>query len=116
MLARLLLLVLQLVIAWLATPVLLAQLPSAGGLRLYLYGVVAAGLIFCVGRVLSQVLRELAKPSRDTLLCAVLLALAGALFVNFRGDLPLAWRSATHGLRDELYPLMGAALGYVLKR
>ncbi len=115
MLARLFLLVSQLAVAWLATPALLALLPPAGGLRLYVYGIAAAGIVFAVGLVLSQILPT-AKPSRATLLSAVLLALAGALLVSFRGDLPLAWRSATRGLRDELYPLLGAALGYLLKR
>jgi hypothetical protein len=116
MLARLFLLVSQLAVAWLATPALLALLPPAGGLRLYVYGIAAAGIVFAVGLVLSQILPDTAKPSRATLLSAVLLALAGALLVSFRGDLPLAWRSATRGLRDELYPLLGAALGYLLKR
>jgi hypothetical protein len=49
-------------------------------------------------------------------MAAILLALAGALLVASRGCLPVELRSATRALSDDLYPLLGALLGYALKR
>jgi hypothetical protein len=47
---------------------------------------------------------------------AILLALAGALLIALRGSLPVQLRSAARALSDDLYPLLGALLGYALKR
>jgi hypothetical protein len=49
-------------------------------------------------------------------MAAILLALAGALLIALRGSLPVELRSATRALSDDLYPLLGALLGYALKR
>jgi len=49
-------------------------------------------------------------------MAAILLALAGALLSALRGSLPVELRSATRALSDDLYPLLGALLGYALKR
>jgi hypothetical protein len=116
MLSRLILLVIQLVVAGLATEPAMALLPPFGGLRIFVYAVVAALIVYLVGLVLSQILRDTAPPSHATLLAAILCALAGALLFSFRADLPAAWRNLTRALREDLYPLLGAVVGYWLKR
>jgi hypothetical protein len=116
MLSRAVLLVAQLVVAWTATPRLLAALPPFGGLSIFVYAVLAGLVVWLVGLALSQVLRDTRQPSGATLLAAILVALAGALLLSFRGSLPLELRSAMRGISDDLYPLLGALLGYALKR
>jgi hypothetical protein len=116
MLSRLVLLAAQLVVAWFATPPLLDLLPPFAGLRLLAYGVVAAVVVFLVGLVLAQILRDTRPPSSSTLASCILLALAGAALVYFRDHLPLEVRASTRSLREEIYPLLGAVLGYQLKR
>lgn len=73
-------------------------------------------MVWLVGLALSQVLRDTRQPSGATLMAAILLALAGALLIAFRGSLPVELRSATRALSDDLHPLLGALLGYALKR
>jgi hypothetical protein len=67
MLARLVLLAAQLVAGWLATEPILERLPPFAGLRIFVYGLVAAVVVFIVGLVLSQILRDTGAPSRATL-------------------------------------------------
>jgi hypothetical protein len=116
MLARLVLLAAQLVAGWLATEPILERLPPFAGLRIFVYGLVAAVVVFIVGLVLSQILRDTGAPSRATLASAILLALAGAALVYFRNALPLEVQSSTRAVHEEIYPLLGAVLGYALKR
>jgi hypothetical protein len=77
---------------------------------------VAAVVVFAVGLVLSQILRDRGPPARATLASCILLALAGAALVFLRDALPLEVEKGTRAVREELYPLLGAALGYALKR
>ena len=116
MLARLVLLAAQLVAGWLATEPILHRLPPFGGLRIFVYGLVAAVVVFIVGLVLSQILRDTGPPSRATLASSILLALAGAALVYFRHALPLEVQSSSRAVPEEIYPLLGAVLGYALKR
>jgi hypothetical protein len=116
MLSRGALLVVQLVVGFMATPRLLEALPPLGGLSIFAYAVLAGLVVWLVGLALSQVLRDTRQPSGATLMAAILVALAGALLITFRGALPVELRSATRALSDDLYPLLGALLGYALKR
>jgi hypothetical protein len=116
MLARLVLLAAQLVAGWLATEPILQRLPPFGGLRIFVYGLVAAVVVFMVGLVLSQILRDTGPPSRATLVSSILLALAGAALVYFRHVLPPEVQSSSRAVPEEIYPLLGAVLGYALKR
>jgi hypothetical protein len=73
-------------------------------------------VVWLVGLALSQVMRDTRQPSGATLMAAILVALAGALLIVFRGSLPVELRAASRALSDDLYPLLGALLGYALKR
>ena len=116
MLSRLVLLAAQLVAGWVATPSLLALLPPVAGLHLFAYGLVAAVVVFVVGLVLSHILRDTRPPSGGTLAVSIVLALAGAALVYWRDHLPMELRPSARILHDNLYPLLGAVLGYALKR
>ena len=116
MLSRLVLLTVQLVVAWLATPALLQLLPPFGALGIFAYGVVAAVVVFLVGVVLTQILRDTRPPSSSALASGIVVALAGAALVYFRDRLPVDVRAGAYALREEIYPLLGAVLGYALRR
>ena len=116
MLSGVVLLAVQLVVGFMATPRLLQALPPFGGLSIFVYAVPAGLVVWLVGLALSQVLRDTRQPSGATLMAAILLALAGALLIAFRGSLPVELRSARRAVSDDLYPLLGALLGYALKR
>jgi hypothetical protein len=85
-------------------------------LRIFVYGLVAAVVVFIVGFALSQILRDTGPPSRATLASSLLLALAGAALVYFPTALPLEVQSSTRAVQAEIYPLLGAVLGYAHKR
>ncbi len=116
LLSRLILLFAQAVIAWLATPVIVRYIPGLGGLQLFVYAVVFAVLVWVVGLVLSQVLRGAGMPSSGTLVAALVLALIGAAIVTWLPVFVPEARSAMRTIPDLAYPLIGALLGYHIKR
>ena len=116
MLSRVVLSAVQLIVGWMATPRLLEALPPVGSLAIFAYAVLAGLVVWLVGLALSQVLRDTRQPSSTTLMAAIVIAVAGAILVTFRGSLPVELRGATRAVSDELYPLLGALLGYALKR
>ena len=116
MLSRLILLLLQLVIAWIAAPPSCATSRVRPVLQLFVYAAVFAVLVWLVGLVLAQVLRETGTPSSATLVAALVVALIAAALVTwlpvFVPDLPRACgRSQTLA-----YPLIGALIGYHIRR
>src|SRR5262245_36421273 len=116
MLSRLVLLAAQLVGGWFAAQALLEALPRFGALGPFVFAVLAGVMVWLIGLVLASILRDTPSPSSATLTAAVVLALAGALLVSLRPALPPELRSAMRGLANQLYPLLGAILGYALKR
>jgi len=75
MLSKLILLALQAIVAWVAAPPIVRYIPGLGGLQYLVYAVIFAVLVWVVGLVLSQVLREAGMPSSATLVAALILAL-----------------------------------------
>lgn len=116
MLSRLILLALQLVVAWFAAPIIVRYLPGLGRLQLFVFAAVFAVLVWVVGLVLSQVLRETGQPSSSTLVAALVLALAGAALVTWLPLFILDVRGPMRTLPDLAYPLIGAVLGYHIRR
>jgi hypothetical protein len=116
MLARLVLLALQLAIAWFAGPEIVRYIPRFGGLQLFVYALVFAVLVWLVGLVMSQVLRETSMPSSTTLVTSVVVALIGAaLIVWLPGFFPDLGRPMRQ-IPVLAYPLIGAVLGYHIRR
>ena len=63
MLSRLVLLAVQLIVAWIARPMWCATSRASGRLQLFVYAAVFAVIVWIVGLVLSQVLRDTGMPS-----------------------------------------------------
>lgn len=116
MLARLVLLAAQLAVAWLAAPEIMRYLPRLGSLQIFAYGAVFAVLVWVVGLVLSQVLRETGMPSSSTLVASLVMALVlAALILWLPALVPDVGRMLPR-IPMETYPLIGAVLGYHTKR
>jgi hypothetical protein len=116
MLARLVLLALQLAIAWFAGPEIVRYIPRFGGLQLFVYALVFAVLVWIVGLILAQVLRDTPTPSSTTLVTSVVVALiAAALILWLPGLFPDLGRPLGQ-IPALAYPLIGAVLGYHIRR
>jgi hypothetical protein len=116
MLARLVLLAVQLIVAWFGAPYVVRYIPGLGGLQLFVYAAVFAVIVWIVGLVLSQVLRDTGLPSSATLLAALIVALIGAAIVTWLPLVAPNLRGALRTLPDLAYPLIGAAIGYHIRR
>jgi small-conductance mechanosensitive channel len=116
MLSRLILLALQAIAAWFAADHVLRYLPRVGVSDLYLRAVVFAVIVWLVGLVMSQVLRETAMPSSATLVAALVVALvAAAIYLWLPTLVPDAKRFMAN-LQANAYPLIGALIGYHIRR
>jgi hypothetical protein len=116
MLARLVLLALQLIAAWFAAPIIVRYIPGMGRLELFVYAVVFAVLVWLVGVIGSQVLKETAMPSSATLVAALVVALIAAAIYTWLPMLLPDARRVMLNLPEKAYPLIGAVLGYHIRR
>jgi hypothetical protein len=116
MLSRLVLLALQLIVAWVAAPVIVRYIPGLGSMQLFVYAAVFAVVVWVVGLVLAQVLHEAGQPSSATLVASLVVALIGAALVTWLPAFVPGVRGAMRNLPDLAYPLIGAVLGYHLRR
>jgi hypothetical protein len=117
MLPRLVLTIVQLAIGWTYAPQLRALVPmKIGGLEIFLGAVIVAVLVWLAGHVGALVLKDTPPPSTATLTACLVLALSGAAvtlipqvpqFINglLRGGVPMP-----------AYPLIGAVIGYLVRR
>ena len=116
MLSRLILLALQLAIGWFGAPYIVRYIPNLGGLQLFVYAVVFAVLVWVVGLILSQVLRETGMPSSSTLVTSLVVALIGAALITWLPTLVPDLAGPMRQLPALAYPLIGAVIGYHVKR
>jgi hypothetical protein len=115
MLARLILLLAQLAVGWFAAPHLARYVPSFGAADIFVYAILFAVLVTVVGFVGSLVLQGVGTPSTGTLTGSIIFALIFAA-LTFVPPVTAFVSSAVPGLRPLLYPLIGAVLGYFVKR
>jgi hypothetical protein len=116
MLSRLVLLAVQLIVAWIAAPYVVRYIPGMGRLEIFVYAAVFAVLVWIVGLVLSQVLRDTGMPSSGTLVSALVVALiAAAIYTWLPMFVPDAKRFMLN-LPEKAYPLVGALIGYHIRR
>ena len=116
MLSRLILLALQLIVAWFAAPVIVRYIPGMGRLELFVYAAAFAVLVWLVGVVGAQVLKDTGTPSSAALASALVVALiAAAVYTWLPTFVPDAKRVMLN-LQEKAYPLIGAVLGYHLRR
>jgi hypothetical protein len=116
MLSRLILLALQLIVAWFAAPIIVRYIPGMGRLELVVYAVAFAVLVWLVGLVAAQVLKDVGTPTSATLVSAIVVALIAAAIYAW---LPLVVPDAKRvmlNLQEKLYPLIGAVIGYQIRR
>ena len=95
----------QLVVAWFAAPYVVRYIPGMGRLEIFVYAAVFAVLVWIVGLVLSQVLRDTGMPSSGTLVSALVVALiAAAIYTWLPMFVPDAKRFMLN-LPEKAYPL-----------
>jgi len=111
MLGRLVLILLQLAIAWFAAPQILAYIGIGGDVRIFVHATIFAILVWVTGLVGAQVLKDVATPSPNTLVWALGGALIGAALVVFKVPAMLPLKFAPMFL-----PLGLAVLGYHARR
>jgi hypothetical protein len=116
MLSRLILLALQLIIAWFGAPYIVRYIPGLGGLQLFVYAVVFAVIVWLVGLIAAQVLKETGQPSSSTLVAALVLAAIGAALITWLPGLVPDLARPMRQIPTIAYPLIGAVLGYHIKR
>ena len=113
MLGRLILLLLQIAVGWFGTTAIMAQI-RFGEFRLFIFAIVAAIVVFLIGLLAAQVIKEVGTPSSSTLSWAVVVALiVAALWTfgpQFVPDIPWGRVQAQYAV------LAGAILGYMIKR
>jgi hypothetical protein len=116
MLSRLILLAAQLVVAWIGAPYVVRYIPGMGRMELFVYAAAFAVIVWVVGLVLSQVLRDTGQPSSATLVAALIVAvIAAAIYTWLPVVVPEAKRVLLN-LQEKAYPLIGALIGYHIRR
>jgi hypothetical protein len=111
MLGRLILIALQLAIAWFGAPYLLKYLPLTGDPALIAHGAIFGVIVWIVGLVGSQALKDVAMPTSPTLLWAVGGGLVGSALILLK--VPAMLPVKFHPM---FLPLGLAVLGYAVKR
>ena len=114
MLGRLVLLLLQVVGGYALAPIVMGYIPVPGSLSLFLYALFVSIIIFLIGLVGAQVIKDVSTPSSATLSSTLVLALIMALIWTFVPPLvpELPWSKVP----DRWAVLAGAVLGYFAKR
>ncbi len=115
MLGRLVLLLLQLVIGWFIGPEIFKKLPQFGQLTIFAQAVVFAILVWLIGVVCSIILKDVGQPSTAALTSTLVVALIFAAITLFPDVTRFIARFAK-GPPLMAYPLIGAVLGYMLRR
>lgn len=113
MLARLLLIVLQIAAGWFGAHAALPYI-QVGDYQLFVFGVVAAVIVWIIGLLASLVLRYIGRPGGGTLAFTIVFALLGAA-LSIWG--PQFLPGVPWGHVDAYYlTLAGAILGYIIKK
>jgi hypothetical protein len=117
MVSRLLLMVLQLVVGYYAAPNAMQALGiNLGALQIFLFALVVAGIVWLVGILGALVLKDVARPSPSTLGIAIAAAVIFAA-LSLNDDVARTVSRLIDGRLDtQLYPLIGAVIGYAIKR
>ena len=115
MLSRIVLAFVQLAVGWFAAPYIVGYLPGLGALLLFVYAVVFAVLVWIVGLVLSQVLKDTRMPSSPTFVSALVGALIGAAVITLLPAIAPDFLILLPRIPARAYPLLGAILGYLAR-
>jgi hypothetical protein len=117
MLPKIILTLLQLHIGWTYAPQLRAMLPvQIGQLNIFLLAVVVAVVVWLVGHIGALVLKETPPPTNNTLLYSLVLAAIFAALTLVPQVTAFINSTMRLGVPLVAYPLIGAVMGYLIKR
>ncbi|MEM6498803.1 MAG: hypothetical protein AAF709_19050 [Pseudomonadota bacterium] len=114
MLGRLVLIIIQFALAWRLAPDIQRFLPPLGDLQIFALAAIFALLVYLVGVLGHFVLKDVAQPTPSTLVVALVCALACAALTLIPDVTQAINRIIT--IPTLLYPLVGAVIGYAIKR
>ena len=115
MLGRLILLLVQVIGGWFGANAIMSAI-KFGEFRLFIFAVVASIVVFLIGVIAAQVLREVGAPGSPTLSRALTIAVIAALLWSFGPTLPLL-KEIPWNKVPALYAVLGGAiLGYHMKK
>lgn len=112
MLGRLLLIFVQVVVAWGAGPFVRQYIPVSGALDLFVYAGIFAAIAYVIGSLAALLIKGIGSPA--TLTASFIVALIVAAFATYGMDLVPQLPSGTIYKRGLV--LAGAVLGYLLRR
>jgi hypothetical protein len=117
MLPKIILTLLQIHVGWTYAPMIRAFIPAnLGTLNIFLLAVVVAVLVWLVGHIGGLVLKDTPPPTNATLSYVLVLALIFAALTLW----PVIPATINGALKLSVpvvaYPLIGAVLGYLIKR
>jgi hypothetical protein len=114
MLGRLILILLQVIIAWIAAPIIAGYVPVPGAFSLFVFAIICAILVFLVGVIAAQVLRDIGQPGTGALTWALVFGLIAAALATWGPELlPQVPWSRVPG---RTMVIAGAVIGYMLRR
>ena len=117
MLPKIVLTLLQLSIAWIFSGQVLGLVPvNIGALDIFLTAVVVAVLVWLTGLIGALVLKDSPPPSAATLTACLVLALAGAAITLIPPVTQIVGSFLKEGVPLRAYPLIGAIVGYFIRR
>ncbi len=113
MLGRLVLLLLQVTVGWFATNALMSMI-KFGQFRLFIFAVIAAVVVYLIGIIAAQIVKDVGQPSSQTLTFALIWAVAAAAIATWGPTLlpQIPWRQVP----DQYLVMAGAIIGYMLKK
>jgi len=112
MLARIVLVLFQLVFAWYMAACLINHIPLRGDLRLFLHAGLFGLMVWNAGLIGAEILQNVARPSSATLVACLIGALIGAALLFVPGLVS----SIPFRFERLFVPLLGAVIGYALRR
>lgn len=114
MLGRIVLILIQFGVSWRLAPEISRLLPDFGDMNIFAMAVIFGLMVWLIGVLGHLVLKDVAQPTPSTLAFSVLVAVifAGATLIP---DVTQAI-SRIVAVPIVLYPLIGAVLGYAVKR
>ena len=115
MLARLVLLLLQFAIGWFVAPHIKRYLPALGTFDIFALAVIFALLVCIVGFIGAMILKDVAPPSSATVTTTLIVALIFAALTLVPQVMAFVNQFVKGAPRD-VYPLIGAVLGYAFRR
>jgi hypothetical protein len=117
MLPKIILTLLQLHVGWAYAPAVRGLIPTRlGTLDVFLLAVIIAVLVWLVGHVGALVLKETPPPSNGTLAFSLVLAVAFAALTLVPQVTGLVGSTLRMSIPLAVYPLLGAVLGYLIKK